>query len=327
MQISLSTAVIIFVTVFSLLTGLIVSDLSVKIDRTRDEISVHQFNADKIEEKSRFLKDSDREYYTEALNLFSEAAVLAVKYWAIEVNGPGLTTKELIEYQLDFAKKVWDANNLVATTVAVEVINNTFLDPNADECVLAEKTKDGYDYVIARNHWEFYKPVYIVSKQDFLVTCMGLGAILDNITYLTDAIDTYTDPAPYVFYRLDWDNINQLYEKPLWDEIEKQQNNEKRAGMYESQVDLLIRIIVVIIAALILATVSIRHVDSSKLENSSGNSATGYSSSTAKEKQISKSISLVMSDRDELARLGQFLVVIMTVLSLIAPVVLVILLQ
>ncbi|MFW9993698.1 MAG: hypothetical protein ACFFD4_16750 [Candidatus Odinarchaeota archaeon] len=299
MRIPFAAVVIIIVTALAFVAGYAQNQFAASSNE-------YERVAARIEEKSRFLKDLDRGYYYESLNLFTEAAVIAIKYWAIEVNGPGLTAKELIEYQLDFVQKVWDANNLVVSTVAVEVIHSTFIsNPTTQECVLAEKKKDGYDYIITRDHWEKYQPLVTVSKQVFLSTFMALGPILADITYLTDEIDTYTYPAPYVFYRLDWDNIAELYGGPLNDATAASIKLQDIANQITMAVS-------VTTIATVLATAMASRVDNKETEHSFSVIHDGMNIPAAKRK----------GSRDKLAYLGLLLAVFISAGGLILPVIL-----
>ncbi|MFX1285952.1 MAG: hypothetical protein ACFFB5_20080 [Promethearchaeota archaeon] len=220
--------IIILVTAFAFVAGYAQNDIRTKADESRTQAVGHQQNVERISDRIAIMSNLDGFQSLRALDYFTEGALIALEY---SVVADTLTPDEDLIYQLNFMAAMVTGNGLIQSSVA-GVMHFDFLeDSNMDYYEIATIEKNGYEYMISRDQWEIYTPIYSVPKEQYYLN-LGLESILADLDNLDDGWESLDPDA--AFYQMDWDNIYSLYRGPLWEEVKNQLDMEDLADQYES---------------------------------------------------------------------------------------------
>lgn len=238
---------IVLVTLFAFVASYTQNNIRNKTDEALTQAVGHQQNVERISDRLAIMSNLDGFQSLRALDYFTEGALIALEYSVIS---DSLTPEEDLIYQLNFMAAMVTGNGLIQSTVA-GVMHFDFLeDSNMDYYEIATIEKNGFDYLISRDQWETYTPLYTVQKEQYYLN-LGLESILEDLDDLDDGWES-VDPEAAI-YQLDWDNIHSLYRGPLWEEVNNQLAMEDLADQYESIVSGITNGVTITTVATILA--------------------------------------------------------------------------
>jgi hypothetical protein len=293
--------VIVFVSSCAFAAGFVHNNLAERGDDYRETAAEHQRNVELMQDRAVDVKKIDGDLSIASLDSIGEGVMIALEYMWYYNN---YSAYDKLWKQLELFETVNGASGDNNSTLSAQIHYAFQTDSSKQTYEIATKEAHGYDYIIKREHWEEYPPVAEWSPSVFANYWQ-----FDNIAALIPTPSDILDMMPDPFVWLNWDNINDLFRQPIYEEIDDKEYYEDLADRYEGYVNrITMGVAVTTVATVLVATMTARLADKKNEHDFSQIRA-----------DVLKNRALLVSERDMIAYVVLLLAALISVIGVILP--------
>jgi hypothetical protein len=200
---------ILFVSTMGVIGGFLLNNYIEQVNNSRSTAIKLWTDISKMQNYAELISQADNQIYLLRDDLLMEAFNLHLAYLAINGTDPN-REMELLDRCL-FVLYNYEYS---ATFTFCYLISDVFLNSSINICILADETKEGYNYIITRDQFDKYPPLY---AQSFDETLIYRGFNASFVDYIMDySIPTYPYCLhKYYNYLLDVYNLHSLLNEPI----------------------------------------------------------------------------------------------------------------
>ena len=203
-----------------------------KADNFNQIAGEYEFDSMQIEQTMQEYTLGDGEKAQDALDSNYDIFALAIEYDTLNST---LTPEERDVYRWRFAIEMGRRSGYIWSMISYLIHYDFTNYPTRETFILKEEAKNGYDYIIKREDWEAYTPIYLKSNTSYF-TEIGLFPIysdlIEDLSYFL-VPDAQIEGVDY-FYEVSIDNAGHLLKIPLYEIVELKINAESDAQYYEN---------------------------------------------------------------------------------------------
>lgn len=298
--------IIILVSFFAFAAGYTQNIFVEKADAFSETAGEHEYNAMRIEQRLRTISNNDATQMFKVGEKSYELVFLAIEYTTVEST---LTEIEKEIYRLDFAKILMERSFAVYSTTTYS-IHKEFTETSNQEYIITEESSHGFDYIIERDDWQTYTPLFLVTRNT-LFTQLGLYPTLQTITDDLDFYIQFDKPdGGGSFWQFDFSNAGYLLQIPFQNEVVLQLENTDKANTYQSIADQITIGVSVTTIATVLSTAMASRLESKKSDHEI----------SVLRADIIKDPSVIKTEKDKLAIIGLTSALVIAALGLLLPI-------